>query len=98
MKNTVLNETMNLTIPEGFTEITQEEVQAMTMCKGPAPMWNITYTDHRQLVQGRMDPVPPVQCKGYDQVHPEQLQVQIEGKISVWRNLQRYHRNNSGWQ
>jgi hypothetical protein len=50
MKNTVLNETMNLTIPEGFTEITQEEVQAMTMCKGPAPMWNIINREEHTLI------------------------------------------------
>ena len=50
MKNTVLNEKMNLTIPEGFTEITPEEVQAMTLCKGPAPMWNIINRDEHTLI------------------------------------------------
>ena len=50
MKNVVLNDMMNLTIPEGFTEITAEEVQKMTLCKGPAPMWNIINRDEHMLI------------------------------------------------
>ena len=50
MKNVVLNEKMNLTIPEGFTEITAEEVKEMTLCKGPAPLWNIINKDEHMLI------------------------------------------------
>ena len=50
MKNIVLNNMMNLTIPEGFTEITAEEVQEMTLCNGPAPMWNIINRDEHMLI------------------------------------------------
>jgi len=50
MKNIVLNNIMNLTIPEGFTEITAEEVQEMTSCEGPAPMWNIINRDEHMLI------------------------------------------------
>ena len=50
MKNVVLNNDMNLTIPEGFTEITGAEVQEMSACKGPAPMWNIINKDEHVLI------------------------------------------------
>ena len=50
MKNVVLNDMMNLTIPEGFTEISQEEVREMTACNGPAPMWNIINRDEHMLI------------------------------------------------
>ena len=50
MKNVVLNDMMNLMIPEGFTEITAAEVQEMTLCKGPAPMWNIINGDEHMLI------------------------------------------------
>ena len=50
MMNVVLNENMNLTIPEGFTEITAAEVQEMTSCKGPAPMWNIINRNEHMLI------------------------------------------------
>ena len=50
MKNVVLNNDMNLTIPEGFTEITADEVQEMTACKGPAPMWDIINREEHTLI------------------------------------------------
>ncbi len=50
MKQVVLNNDMNLTIPEGFSEITAAEVQAMTACNGPAPMWNIMNKDAHILI------------------------------------------------
>ena len=50
MRNKVFNESMNLTIPEGFTDITAAEVQEMMLCKGPAPMWNIINRDEHMLI------------------------------------------------
>jgi hypothetical protein len=50
MKNIVLNNMMNLEVPEGFAEITAEEVQEMTLCKGPAPMWNVINRDEHMLI------------------------------------------------
>ena len=50
MKNAVINEKMNLMIPEGFTEITAAEAQKMNSCKGPAPMWNIYNRDENMLI------------------------------------------------
>ena len=50
MKNVVVNDTLNLAIPEGFTEITPAEVKAMTYGHGPAPKWNIINRDEHMLI------------------------------------------------
>ncbi len=50
MNNLVLNNNMNVTVPEGFKEISKEEVQAMTACGGQAPMWNILNEEDHVLI------------------------------------------------
>lgn len=50
MNQVFLNNEMKLTIPEGFEEISPEEVQAMTACKGQAPMWNIINREDHILI------------------------------------------------
>ena len=50
MKNVVLNNNLNLTIPEGFTEITAAEAQEMNVGTGPAPMWNIMNSEDHTVV------------------------------------------------
>ncbi len=50
MKNVVVNNDMNLMIPEGFAEISRADAEAMTVCKGPAPMWNIFNEEEHVLI------------------------------------------------
>ena len=50
MKNVVLNNDINLTIPEGFVEVSGAEVQEMGVCKGPAPMWSMTNKEEHMLI------------------------------------------------
>ncbi|MCR4839421.1 MAG: hypothetical protein K5897_10905 [Eubacterium sp.] len=50
MKNVVLNERMNLTIPDGFKDLSRAEVQEMTVCRGQAPMWNILNEEDHVLI------------------------------------------------
>ena len=50
MKKMVLNDEMNITIPEGFAELSASEVQEMTACEGQAPMFNIMNREDHILI------------------------------------------------
>ena len=50
MNKVVLNNEMSVMIPEGFSELSAEEVQKMTACKSRAPMWNIMNKDEHILI------------------------------------------------
>lgn len=50
MNKVITIDNMNITIPEGYTEITGEEAEKIIVCNGPAPMWSIYNAEKNVLL------------------------------------------------